>query len=252
MSSAFQLDHKHALITGGTRGIGLEIARGFLAAGAKVTICSRRQEHVAAAIEELNEDARLHGVVAHVGRPEDIERLVLSAEEQFGTVNVLINNAGTNPFFGPIIESNLEAWDKTMEVNVRGPYLLSKRCAVKMASSGGGVIINIASVAGLSSFPMQGIYSVSKAALIMLTKVMAKELGGQGVRVNCICPGLIKTRLSEAIWSDPNLEAAATSMKALGRIGNPAELVGAAIYLASDASSFTTGAVLQVDGGMII
>ena len=121
-----------------------------------------------------------------------------------------------------------------------------------MISIGGGAIINIASIAGLSSFPMQGIYSVSKAALIMLTKVMAKELGRQGVRVNCICPGLIKTRLSEAIWSDRKLEATTTAMKALGRIGQPEELVGAALYLASDASSFTTGAMLQVDGGMII
>jgi NAD(P)-dependent dehydrogenase (short-subunit alcohol dehydrogenase family) len=200
----------------------------------------------------LAEHADLRGVVAHVGRSEEIERLVQAAEDQFGTVNILVNNAGTSPFFGPILQSDLQAWDKTMEVNVRGPYLLSKACAARMIASGGGAIINVASVAGLRSFPMQGIYSVSKAALIMLTKVMAKELGGQGVRVNCICPGLIKTRLSEAIWSDPHQQRAATAMKALGRIGEPEELVGAAIYLASDASSFTTGAVLQVDGGMLI
>ncbi len=252
MPSPFNLSDKHALITGGTRGIGLEIARGFLAAGSKVTICSRKPEHVTSAIEDLDKHDGLQGLTAHVGRPSDIEPLVAAAEAQFGSVNVLINNAGTNPYFGPIIDSDVDAWDKTMEVNVRGPYLLSKACAAKMIANDGGAIINVASVAGLSSIPMQGIYSVSKAALIMLTKVMARELGEQGVRVNCICPGLIKTRLSEAIWSDPKLENAATSTKALGRIGQPEELVGAAIYLASDASSFTTGAVLQVDGGMII
>ena len=217
-----------------------------------MTICSRKQENVDSAIKELDEHADLRGVVADVGRPEEIERLVQAAEDRFGPVNILVNNAGTNPFFGPILQSDLQAWDKTMEVNVRGPYLLSKACAARMIATGGGAIINIASVAGLSSFPMQGIYSVSKAALIMLTKVMARELGGQGVRVNCICPGLVKTRLSEAIWSDPNQARAAAAMKALGRIGEPEELVGAAIYLASDASSFATGAVLQVDGGMLI
>jgi NAD(P)-dependent dehydrogenase (short-subunit alcohol dehydrogenase family) len=121
-----------------------------------------------------------------------------------------------------------------------------------MIANGGGSIINIASIAGLTASPLQGIYSVSKAALIMLTKVMARELGRQGVRVNCICPGLIKTRLSEALWSNPELEQATTALKALGRMGATEELVGAAIYLASDASSFTTGAMLQVDGGMVI
>ena len=253
MNQRFSLDGKNAVITGATRGIGLAIARGFLESGANVTLCSRKQENVDSALAEIAAHAEhVQGVVAHVGRHEDIERLVHVAEERFGNVHILVNNAGTNPYFGPIIEADDRAWDKTMEVNLKGPYVLSKLCARKMIAGDGGSIINIASIAGLTASPMQGIYSVSKAALIMLTKVMARELGRQGVRVNCICPGLIKTRLSEALWSNPELEAATTAMKALGRIGSTEELVGAAIYLASDASSFTTGAMLQVDGGMVI
>jgi dehydrogenase/reductase SDR family protein 4 len=253
MYQGFKLDGKNAIITGATRGIGLAIARGLLESGANVTICSRKQENVESALAEIEAHAEhVQGVAAHVGRHEDIERLVRVAEERFGDVNILVNNAGTNPYFGPIIESDDLAWDKTMEVNVKGPYVLSKLCARTMIANGGGSIINIASIAGLTASPMQGIYSVSKAALIMLTKVMARELGRQGVRVNCICPGLIKTRLSEALWSNPELEEATTALKALGRMGATEELVGAAIYLASDASSFTTGAMLQVDGGMVI
>jgi len=251
--SLFSLKGKNALITGATRGIGLAIARGFLEFGANVTICSRKQENVDAALAQFDAYAeQVRGVAAHVGRHEEIERLVGAAEERFGSIDILVNNAGTNPYFGPIMDSEDRAWDKTLEVNLKGPYQLSKLCAPKMIAKGSGSIIHIASVAGLIASPMQGIYSVSKAALIMLTKVMARELGHDGVRVNCICPGLIKTQLSEALWSNPEVEQATTSLKALGRIGTTSELVGAAIYLASDASSFTTGAMLQVDGGMVI
>lgn len=250
MYNSFSLEGKNAIVTGATRGIGLSIARSFLESGATVTICSRKQENVDAAIAELQDHANLQGCAAHVGQTEDIEALVERAEQRFGPVNVLVNNAGTNPYFGPIIESNDAAWDKTMEVNLKGPFVLSKICAKRMIASGGGSIVNISSVAGLNALPMQGIYCISKAALIMLTKTMAKELGGQGVRVNCICPGLIKTKLSEALWSNPKLEKATVAMKALGRLGTTEEIAGAAIYFASDASSFTTGSVLSVDGGM--
>ncbi len=253
MYGGFSLANKNAIITGGTRGIGLAIARGFLESGATVTICSRKQENVEAAIRELNSHAaQVQGVAAHVGVPDDLQGLVAAAEQRFGSVGILVNNAGTNPYFGPIVDAEEWAWDKTMETNLRAPYLLSKLLAKKMVSGDGGSIINIASIAGLTASPMQGIYSVSKAGLIMLTKVMARELGVHRIRVNCICPGLIKTKLSQALWSDPELEESVTSMKALGRIGSTDELIGAAIYFASDASSFTTGAVLQVDGGMVI
>jgi NAD(P)-dependent dehydrogenase (short-subunit alcohol dehydrogenase family) len=251
MSNPFSLSGRNAIITGATRGIGLAMAHGFLEAGATVTLCGRKQEGVDEALAELAKfDDRVLGVVAHVGQSESLAALVEAATEQFGTVDVLVNNAGTNPYFGPILDSDETAWDKTMEVNLKGPYTLSKLVARQM--TGGGSMINIASIAGLTALADQGIYSVSKAGLIMLTKVMARELGQQKIRVNAICPGLIKTRLSAAMWSDPKIEKRITSLKALGRIGETDELTGAAIYFASEASSFTTGAVLQVDGGMVI
>ncbi len=253
MSERFSMAGRHALVTGATRGIGLAIAQGFVDAGAKVTICGRKQETVDAAVAQFGKQAdKVLGVAAHVGKPEDIQKLVAAAEAKFGTVNVLVNNAGTNPYFGPIADSEDWAWDKTMDVNLKGPYILSRILGKKMMETGGGSIVNIASVAGLQASAMQGIYSVTKAGLIMLTKVMAREFGRKKVRVNCICPGLIRTELSEALWKEPEREKNFAAMKSLVRIGEVDELVGAAIYFASEASSFTTGAVLQVDGGMVI
>lgn len=252
MSANFSLEGKSALITGATRGIGLAIAQGFVDAGANVTICGRKQEGVDAAVAEFDQPDKVLGVAAHVGKPEELERLVNEAEAKFGPISVLVNNAGTNPFFGPIVESEDWAWDKTMDINLKGPYRLSRLLAKKMAAQGGGSIINMASIAGLQASPMQGIYSVTKAALIMLTKVMARECGKDGVRVNCICPGVIKTRLSEVLWSDEDAHQQSAALKALGRIGTTDEIVGATVYFASDASSFTTGAMLQIDGGMVI
>jgi len=253
MFEMFSLVGKSAIVTGATRGIGLAIARGFLQSGANVTLCSRRQEGVDAALDSLKEfDGRLQGLAIHIGNPEDLECLVARSEDTFGPVHILVNNAGTNPYHGRIVESEDWAWDKTMDVNLKAPYRLSRLVAKKMIDNGGGSIVNIASIAGLSAAPLQGIYSVTKAGLIMLTKVMARELGEHRIRVNCICPGVIKTKLSEALWKDEASETHFAKLKALGRVGTTNELVGAAIYLASDASSFTTGAMIQVDGGMVI
>ena len=253
MTGRFSLSGRNAIITGGTRGIGLSIARGFLEAGACVTLCSRKPQSVEIALVELSEFTdRVQGTTAHVGRLNDLERLVSSSNDRFGPTDILVNNAGTNPYYGPIIDSDEAVWDKTMDVNLKGPYLLSKLVAQKMVVGSGGSIINIASVAGQTAFPMQGIYSITKAGVIMLTKVMARELGSCGIRVNCICPGVIKTKLSEKLWTDPETENQMAVRKALGRIGTVEELIGAALYLASDASSFTTGVTLNVDGGMVI
>ena len=253
MDNRFSMKGRNAVVTGATRGIGLAIARGFLESGATVTLCGRKQEGLDTALTDLSDHAgSVLGVAAHVGKVDDVERLIAAAEERFGPVNTLVNNAGTNPYHGPIAESEDWAWDKTMDVNLRGPYLLSRRVGVKMMAAGGGSIVNISSVAGLEASSGQGIYSVTKAGLIMLTKVLAREMGAAGVRVNCICPGVIRTKLSRALWDDEKTAKAWISRKALGRVGEVDELVGAAIYFASEASSFTTGAVLQVDGGMVI
>jgi NAD(P)-dependent dehydrogenase (short-subunit alcohol dehydrogenase family) len=253
MDNRFSMKGSNAIVTGATRGIGLAIARGFLESGATVTLCGRKQEGVDDALAGLSDHAsQVLGVAAHVGKVADLERLIAAAEERFGPVNTLVNNAGTNPYYGPIAESEDWAWDKTMDVNLRGPYLLSRRLGVKMMAEGGGSIVNISSIAGLAASVNQGIYSVTKAGLIMLTKVMAREMGGAGVRVNCICPGVIRTELSRALWEDEKTAKKYLARKALGRIGEVDEVVGAAIYFASEASSFTTGAVLQVDGGMVI
>lgn len=240
MDNRFSMKGRNAIVTGATRGIGFAIAQGFLESGATVTLCGRKQAGVDDALTVLSGHAdAVRGVAAHVGKVEDIERLIAAAEERFGPVDTLVNNAGTNPYYGPIAESEDWAWDKTMDVNLRGPYLLSRRVAVKMMAGDGGSIINISSVAGLEAGPGQGIYSVSKAGLIMLTKVMAREMGTSGVRVNCICPGVIRTQLSKALWDDEETADAFLARKALGRFGEVDELTGAAIYFASDASSFT-------------
>jgi dehydrogenase/reductase SDR family member 4 len=253
MPTRFDLTGKNAIVTGATRGIGLAIARALAESGATVTICGRKPATVDGTLAELGPLRKsIHGVVAHVGKTDDIERLVGEAEAKFGRVSVLVNNAGTNPYFGPIVDSDDRAWDKTFEVNLKGPYVLSRILAKKMMETGGGSIINIASIAGLRAAPLQGIYSVTKAGLIMLTKAMARECGRKKVRVNCICPGVIRTQLSEALWKDESRAKAFAEQKALGRLGETEEIVGAAIYFASDASSFTTGAVLTIDGGMVV
>ena len=252
MQDNFSLEGKNAIVTGATRGIGLAIARGFAKAGATVTICSRKPEGVEAALGELaGYKDRVQGLVAHVGKSEDVEKLVIAAEDRFGPLRVLVNNAGTNPFYGPIVDSEDRAWDKTMEVNLKGPYMLSRLAARRMKDAGGGSIVNISSTAALRAAQMQGIYSISKAGLVMLTQVMARECGRDRIRVNCICPGVIRTRLSEALWKDAEAEKRFVAAKALGRIGEVDEVTGAAIYFASDASSFTTGAVLKIDGGLM-
>ena len=252
MYEGFSMAGKNALITGGTRGIGLAIAKGFLESGANVTIASRKQENVDTAVAELGDADRVLGVAAHVGKGEDRDRLIGAAEDRFGTVNVLVNNAGTNPFYGNIVDAEEWAWDKTMEVNLKAPYLLSVGLGKKMMEDGGGSIINIASIAGISASKNQGIYSITKCALIMLTKVLARDMGHGGVRANAILPGLIKTELSRALWENEEVLDRFTQNAAVGRIGQVDELIGAAVFLASDASSYTSGAVIQVDGGMVI
>lgn len=247
-----ELEGKVALVTGATKGIGLAIAWALATAGARVAICSRNQDSVTQAVGLLKGagyDAM--GIAAKVGEAGAADSLVQAVAEGWGRLDVLVNNAATNPVYGPLADTSMEAFDKILQVNVRGPFELSKK-ALPLLQKQGGSVINVASVAGLSPWEGIGAYSMSKTALIGLTKVMAKEWGGFGVRVNCICPGLIQTKFSKALWTN---EAAMKQFKkslALPRIGQPEDLMGLAVFLASQWSAYCTGSVFTVDGGMTI
>jgi len=246
----FSLDGKVAIVTGASRGIGEAIARGLAAQGATVVLASRKQEALDTVAESIKKDGgKALAVACHTGNPEAISALFDRVKSELGKVDILVNNAAANPYFGPAVDCNEGAFDKTMEVNVKGYFLMSQHAAKMMVEQGSGSIVNVASIAGISPGQMQVVYSMTKAAVINMTKGMAKELGGAGVRVNAIAPGLVETRFASALINSPEIHEMIVSMTALGRHAQPDEMVGAAIYLASDASSYTTGSVIVVDGG---
>lgn len=246
----FSLKDKVAIITGASKGIGESIARGLAQAGAKVVVSSRKQDavdEVARGIAESGGTAV--GIAAHMGEPAQIQALVDATIAQFGGVDILVNNAAINPQFGLSTEMDYSVLDKMLDVNVRGYFLAAQKCVPSMRGRGGGSIINIASVAGLEPMAGGGFYSMTKAAVLMMTRVLAKELGPDKIRVNAIAPGVIRTKFSYVLWNTPEIHERVVSSAALRRIGEPDELIGSALYLASDASSFTTGATIVVDGG---
>jgi NAD(P)-dependent dehydrogenase (short-subunit alcohol dehydrogenase family) len=247
------LTDKVAIVTGASKGIGLAIAHALGQHGAKVVLSSRNQEALdEAAVELMSAGIEARGVAAHMGEHENVQQLVDHTVEEFGGVDILVNNAATNPVFGPLLQTDPGVFEKIMAVNVLGPMELAKLVQPIMMARGGGSIINISSVGGVSPEHMLGVYSVSKAALISLTKVMAKEWGSVGIRANVICPGLIKTKFSKALWSNDAILKSVTDGLPLGRIGTPEEIAGLATFLASEASSYCTGAVYAVDGGYLI
>ena len=252
-TNSFDLTGKVAIVTGASRGIGAAIASALAMAGATVVLASRKQEGldaVAAAIAANGGQAL--AVAAHTGEQAAVERLVAQAVDAFGGVDILVNNAATNPHFGPILSADESLWDKTLDVNVKGYFRMAKACAPHMAQRGGGKIINLASVAGLAPQPGMGVYCVTKAAVIMLTEVLAAELAPQNIQVNAIAPGFVKTKFSAAIWSNPTINDATLAGIPQQRMAAPEELTGTVLYLASAASSFTTGATLVVDGGQMV
>ncbi len=249
--TAFDLTDKVAVITGGSRGIGREIGLAYAEAGAKVVVASRKQEGVDAVAEEIRErGGTALAVAAHAGHENAVTALVERTVEAFGGVDIAVNNAGTNPHFGPIMTATTGQWDKIMEVNLRGAFFVCQQVVPIMQERGGGKIINVTSMAGLRPQPAMGIYSVSKAGLIMLTQVLAQELGPYNIQVNAIAPGVVKTRFSGALWQTPSIAQAIVKHTPLGRLGEVDDVVGAALYLASPLSDFVTGAVLPIDGGM--
>lgn len=248
-----QLQDKVVAITGASRGIGEAIARAAVAAGARVVLASRKQADLDRVAASLPAD-RVLAVACHTGKPDEVDAMVARAVAHFGRLDGLVNNAATNPYFGPLIDTPDAAIDKTFEVNVRG-YLYGARALVRHARTRadgdrGGAIVNVASVAGIRAAPMQGIYGASKAAVISLTQTLAFELGGSNIRVNAIAPGLVETKFASAIVGNPMLRDHVISRTPLARHAQPAEIAGTAIYLLSDAASFTTGAVIVVDGGL--
>ena len=248
----FDLNGKVAVISGASRGIGEAIARRFAAAGANVVIGSRRAENIQPVAKAINADhpGQAVAAVAHAGKSEDAQKMIAIAVERFGHENIVVNNAGTNPHFGPILTAESSHWDKILEVNVKGYFWLCQAAARQMQAQGtGGKIINVASITGIEPGLMMGVYSVSKAAVLMLTKVLAVELAADDIQVNAIAPGIIKTRFSRALWDNPHMLDTITSKTPAARVGEPEEVSGLALYLASDTSNFTTGAVITVDGG---
>ncbi|MBI2909357.1 MAG: glucose 1-dehydrogenase [Chloroflexi bacterium] len=246
----FSLAGRVAIVTGGSRGIGRAIALALAEAGADVVVASRKLpdlESVAGEITALGR--RSLAIAAHMGRSEDIENLVSTVRQEFGRIDILVNNAGTNPVFEPLLKSEERAWDHIMNVNLKGYFLVSQAVARTMITQKKGSIINVASVGGLRPLIGLGIYSVSKAGVIMLTRALAGELGKYNIRVNALAPGVIQTRFSEALWGNPEILRRTVESSALGRIGQPEEIAGAALYLASDASSYVSGQTIVLNGG---
>lgn len=252
-TSLFDLSGKIAIVTGASKGIGEAIAELYGVAGARVVVSSRKLEAVNQVVDSITKKGgQAKAIACHMGDAADIDRLVNETIAAYGTVDIVVNNAATNPVFGPLVEADGNAFDKIMGVNVKGPLELAKKCYPYMKAKKSGSIINISSIGGLRPEHGLGIYSVSKAALISLTKVMAKEWGDDNIRANVICPGLIKTKFSEALWSNDKIMHTMMKMLPIKRVGTPEEIAALALYLAADASAYSTGGVFTADGGFTI
>jgi NAD(P)-dependent dehydrogenase (short-subunit alcohol dehydrogenase family) len=249
----FNLKGNVALITGASRGIGQAIAEAFAACGADVVLSSRKQENLDIVAEKINAaGGKSVAVAAHTGDQAAVDNLISQAVDCFGGIDILVNNAATNPHFGPILSAEESHWAKTFDVNVMGYFRLAKACADIMEARGGGKIINMASVAGKTPLLGMGVYCVTKAAVIMLTEVLAAELAEANIQVNAIAPGFVKTRFSRVLWENQQVYEIITKKIPQHRMADPQEITGAALYLASQTSSFTTGTTLFVDGGQLV
>ena len=246
-----RLRDKVAIITGASRGIGAGIA-GFMAEeGAKVVLVSRKIEGLQAVADEIRANGgEAMPIACHVGHPDQRQDMLDQALKAYGKVDILVNNAATNPHFGPMLTIDGGAWDKTFEVNVKGYFGMIQLVAAHLQERNAkGSIVNVASVVGTRAAPMQGVYAMTKAAVISMTRTLAMELGGAGIRVNAIAPGLIETKFAQVLVDNDEIRSSIVQRTAAGRVGQPRDIAGGAVYLASDESDYVTGDVMVIDGG---
>lgn len=237
------------MVNGASRGIGEAIAKGLADCGALVVLSSRRQESVKKVADEIIEaGGKAVAKACHAGHLDEIEALFDYVQKEFGRLDILINNAATNPYYGPATELTPKAFDKTVDINLKGPYFMLSGAVPIMAQSGGGSVVNVASIAALISLPGQAVYSMTKAGLISITRSFAKEYGRQGIRVNAILPGMVETQLASALIEDPGVQKWLSGLPA-GRAAQPHEMVAGVLYLVSDQAAYTTGTTLVMDGG---
>jgi NAD(P)-dependent dehydrogenase (short-subunit alcohol dehydrogenase family) len=254
MTPWIHVNGKVALVTGGSRGIGESIAKALGQSGAQIAIASRKIDGVKEAAERLRaEGVTVEPFACHTGKTDQVDALVQAVVARFGKIDVVVNNAATNPHFGPMLTADDAAFDKTFEVNARGYFNVAKAVAKHLVDRGApGCIINVASIMGLAAAPLQGIYGMTKAAVVSMTQTLAVELAPSGIRVNAIAPGLVDTRFAAAIVGNKDLVEMEARRTPQARYAKPDEIAGAVLYLASDAASFVTGHTLVVDGGRTI
>jgi NAD(P)-dependent dehydrogenase (short-subunit alcohol dehydrogenase family) len=248
----FSLKDKTALITGASRGIGEAIARTLAENGARCILTSRRMEGLQVVVQKIISAGGLAEAFAcNVGRKEDIDKLFEHVQHAYDKLHILVNNAATNPYFGDMMGADERAWDKTNDVNLKGPFFMIQHAVRLMEKAGGGAIVNVASINGVRPVPRQGIYSITKAGLISMTKAYAKELAGRNIRVNALLPGLTETKFSEVLIKNDRIYEQVVKGIPLQRHARPAEMAGAVLYLVSDAASYTTGTTIICDGGAL-
>jgi NAD(P)-dependent dehydrogenase (short-subunit alcohol dehydrogenase family) len=252
MTVSFDLTGKVAVVTGASRGIGEAIAKAYAEYGAQVIVSSRKQEGCEAVAAAINAaGGKATAIACHIGDMAALTNLFETVQKSCGRVDVLVNNAATNPYYGHVLDTDLAAFQKTVDVNIRGYFFSSVLAGRIMRTHGGGSIINVASVNAVRPGPLQGIYSITKTAVLGITRTFAKECGPDGIRCNALLPGLIRTKFAGALLSDEEQLQHYLGTNPLRRVGEPMELAGAALFLASSASSYVNGAFLNVDGGFL-